>query len=131
MVPDAVRTALACGALDVAEDLRHRGDGGLPIQRMVMKTGGCLVAAGSGGLDEASAGFAEMALRWRDFGVPYEEAQALLGQGRCLLALGRAPEAAPVLEKAREIFARLKAKPALEETETLIAASGAAESPGR
>jgi len=53
--------------------------------------------------------------------VPYEEAQARLGQGRCLVALGRAPEAAPVLETAREIFARLGARPALEEAEALLA----------
>jgi hypothetical protein len=53
--------------------------------------------------------------------MPYEEAQALLGQGRCLVALGRAPEAAPVLEGARRIFARLKARPALTETDALLA----------
>ena len=53
--------------------------------------------------------------------MPYEEAQALLGQGRCLVALDRAPAAAPVLEQAREIFARLGARPALEETDVLLA----------
>jgi hypothetical protein len=52
--------------------------------------------------------------------VPYEEAQALLGRGRCLLALGRAPEAAQPLREAREIFARLGARPALEETDALL-----------
>jgi len=60
------------------------------------------------------------AARWHDFGVPYEEAQALLGQGRCLVALGRAPEAAHPLEQAREIFTQLGAKPALAETEALL-----------
>ena len=49
--------------------------------------------------------------------IPYEEAQALLGQGRCLVALERAPEAAAPLAAAREIFARLGAVPALAETE--------------
>ena len=47
----------------------------------------------------AAAGFADAAARWHDFAAPYEEAHALLGQGRCLVALGRAPEAAPVLER--------------------------------
>jgi hypothetical protein len=37
------------------------------------------------------------------------------------VALGRAPEAAPGLEGARGIFARLGARPALEETEVLLA----------
>jgi hypothetical protein len=52
--------------------------------------------------------------------MPYEEAHALLGEGRCLMALDRAPEAEPVLRQAREIFERLGAKPALAETEELL-----------
>jgi hypothetical protein len=52
--------------------------------------------------------------------VPYEEGHALLGQGRCLAALGRAPEAAAPLAAAREIFARLGAKPALAETDAVM-----------
>ena len=82
------------------------------------------IAAARGEHEAAAAGFADAAARWRDFGVPYEEAQALLGQGRCLVALGRAPEAAAPLAAAREIFARLGAKPALEETEAVLAAAG-------
>jgi hypothetical protein len=41
--------------------------------------------------------------------------------------LGRALEAAPPLRAAREIFARLEAKPALDETEALLAQLGGAE----
>jgi class 3 adenylate cyclase/tetratricopeptide (TPR) repeat protein len=70
--------------------------------------------------EAAAAGFAGAAVRWHDFGMPYEEAQALLGQGRCLMALGRVPEAAAPLAAAREIFARLGARPALAETEQII-----------
>jgi hypothetical protein len=72
------------------------------------------------GNDSALAGFAAAAARWHEFGVPYEEAQALLGEGRCLVALGKAPEAAAPLAAAREIFARLAAKPALSETDELL-----------
>ena len=58
-------------------------------------------------------------------GVPYEEAHALLGEGRCLLALGRPQEeAAAALSAAREIFARLKAKPALAEADDRLAEVG-------
>ena len=57
--------------------------------------------------------------------MPYEEAQALLGQGRCLVALGKAPEAAAPLAAAREIFARLGAKPALAETDEWLDAGDA------
>ena len=52
--------------------------------------------------------------------MPYEEGHALLGQGRCLVALGTAPEAAAPLAAAREIFARLGAKPALAKTDELL-----------
>ena len=69
----------------------------------------------------AAAGFAAAASAWHDFGVPYEEAQALLGQGRCLLALERRVEALPSLEEARTIFTRLGAQPALREVEELLA----------
>ncbi len=52
-----------------------------------------------------------------------EQAFALLGQGRCLLGLARATEAAAVLHRAREIFERLGATPALAETDALLAAA--------
>jgi class 3 adenylate cyclase len=61
------------------------------------------------------------------FGVP-EEAFALLGQGRCLLGLGREPEAVPVLQAAREIFVRLGAAPALAETDALLQIAAALRS---
>ena len=70
--------------------------------------------------EAAATGFAAAAARWHEFGVPYEEAQALLGQGRCLVALGRASAAITPLSGAREIFARLGAKPAMEETDELM-----------
>ena len=74
--------------------------------------------------ESAAVDFAAAAAGWRDFGMPYEEGHALLGQGRCLVALGRAAEAAAILAAAREIFARLGARPALEETEATLAAAG-------
>jgi hypothetical protein len=52
--------------------------------------------------------------------VPYEEAQALLGQGRCAMALGRTREASAPLGAACRILARLGAKPALAETTELL-----------
>ena len=53
--------------------------------------------------------------------MPYEEAHALLGRGRCLAAAGRRAEAEEPLAAARGIFARLGARPALEETDELLA----------
>jgi hypothetical protein len=60
--------------------------------------------------------------------VPHEEAQALLGQGRCLVALGQEREAVPVLEQACTIFARLGAAPVLAEAHELLSAASRASS---
>ncbi len=91
-----------------------------PFKDHVIATGRALLAESAGELERAAEEFADAAARWHDFGVPYEEAQALLGQGRCLMALDRGPRAAAPLAAAREIFARLGAKPALAETDELI-----------
>ena len=82
------------------------------------------IALESGRHEAALSDFTEAATRWHDFAMPYEEGHALLGQGRCLVALDRAPEAAAPLVAAREIFARLSARPALEETESALATVG-------
>jgi hypothetical protein len=64
--------------------------------------------------------YAEAAARWQEFGNVPEPAYALLGQGRCLLALGR-PAAELPLAQGREVFASMDYKPALAETEALLA----------
>ena len=94
------------------------------MHRAVRAYGEALVEEARGEPEAAAAGFADAADLWHGVGVPYEEAQALLGQGRCLVALGRAPEAAAPLAAAREIFARLGATPALAETDEWLATAG-------
>jgi hypothetical protein len=54
-----------------------------------------------------------------------ERAYALLGQGRCLAALGK-PEAEEPLREARELFASMGYKPPLAETEALLGGAEAA-----
>jgi hypothetical protein len=125
-IPHAARIALGTGGVDLAAAIVRAAESELPESRLplwqhAMTAAGALLAEARGE-SEAAPGFATAASGWRDFEMPFEEAQALLGQGRCLIALGRAPEAAPVLQHAREIFAGLKARPALEETETLLRA---------
>ena len=124
-VPEAMRIAFAGGdeqlAARVVEKVESRLPAQrLPLQRHVMASVGGLLAEARGEHSESAAAFAAAASGWREFGGPYEEAQALLGRGRCLVALGRAPEAAPVLEEAREILVRLKAKPATAEADALL-----------
>jgi len=127
LLPLATRMALAMGDRALAERLAASLEPPLqPLTRHAAIAARALVTEARGDYEAAAAGFADAAARWHEFAAVYEEAQALLGQGRCLVALGRAPEAAPVLEQAREIFARLKAQPALDETDALLAqASGA------
>ena len=55
-----------------------------------------------------------------------EQAQALLGQSRCLLALGQPSDALQALRTARDIFATLGARPALSDVDRLLAQATAA-----
>ena len=119
-LPQAVRTSLAAGDADLVEVLREGVAPIYPLSVHALIATRALLDESAGRWAEAAAGFADAAARWHGFGVPYEEAQALLGEGRCLLALERAPEAAAVLEQAREIFARLGARPALAEADELL-----------
>ena len=59
------------------------------------------------------------ASRWQEFGNVPEPAFALLGQGRCLLALGELGAEVP-LAAARALFASMGYRPALAETEALL-----------
>ena len=90
-----------------------------PISRHAVVAAQALVTEARGESEAAAAGFADAASRWHDFAAYYEEAHELLGQGRCLVALGKTPEAAP-LRAARAVFARLGAKSPLAETDRLL-----------
>ena len=118
--PDLMRCALKLGEVGIADQLERRIKSGLPLTDHVIATGGALLAEAHGDFETAAAGFADAASRWRDFGIPYEEAQALLGRGRCMMAVERDSEAAAPLAAAREIFARLGAKPTLAEVAQLL-----------
>lgn len=64
---------------------------------------------------------------WREFGNVPERAYALFGRGRCLAALGK-PGAEEPLREAKELFASMGYKPALWDTEALLAETAAAAS---
>jgi hypothetical protein len=84
-------------------------------------TARALLAEQDGEHAEAAALFADAAGRWERFEVPWERAQALLGQGRCLLALGRPAEGEQALAAARDLFASLGASPVLADANRLLA----------
>jgi tetratricopeptide (TPR) repeat protein len=123
--PEALRLALACDDAQLAAQIVETLESfaameSLPLHRYVLATVGGLLAESRGEHEAALTSLASAAAGWCEFGMPYEEAQALLGQGRCLVALGRAQEATVPLAAAREIFTRLGAKPALAEADELI-----------
>jgi tetratricopeptide (TPR) repeat protein len=117
----AVRLAVQAQAVPLAERLVAPVMPSLPLYRHALASTEALLAEAHGEHKAAASAFAEAAAGWHHFGVPYEEAQALLGQGRCLVALGRAAEATPAIGQARAIFNRMGARPALAETDELMA----------
>jgi class 3 adenylate cyclase/tetratricopeptide (TPR) repeat protein len=123
-LPAVIRVAVALGETALAETLmanetRHRYRGHAQVAAQA------LVAEASGQPEAAARLHGEAAERWEGFGVVHERAFALLGRGRCLVALGRSKEAVGPLRGAREIFASLRAGPALVETNAFLERTGA------
>jgi tetratricopeptide (TPR) repeat protein len=75
--------------------------------------------------ETAADAYADVVDRFEAMGVIPELAFALLGQGRSLVALGRAEEARAVLERAEAIFTDLRAEPALLEIRAAVVAMDA------
>jgi tetratricopeptide (TPR) repeat protein len=120
LLPDMVRTAVGIGDLQLAERLVSGVESPYPYGAHAIVAASAALAEARGDLQAAADAYADAADRWEQFGVVREQAFALLGQGRCLLRLGRPTEARPVLLQARETFARLRAAPALAETDGLL-----------
>jgi class 3 adenylate cyclase/tetratricopeptide (TPR) repeat protein len=122
---EAVRAALAAGAPELAAGLADGVQTTHLLGQHAMVTARALLAEYHGESAEAAVLFADAAGRWEQFEVPWERAQALLGNGRCLLALGRPAEAQERLQTARKVFASLGAAPAFAETDKHLERAGA------
>ncbi len=121
MLPDLVRVAIATGDADLGGRLADGPKPGYQLDQHAAVTARALLAEQHGSHAEAVALFTDAAGRWEQFEVPWEQAQALLGQGRCLLPLGRPAEAREPLSAARDIFASLGASPVLTHANHLLA----------
>jgi class 3 adenylate cyclase len=119
-LPELTRVSTARNALDLARELA----GGMSVD-----TGRVAAARvdAAGALAEAEGTPAEAlplyeraAALWQEFGGVPQRAEMLLGQGRCLLALDHADAELPLTE-ARDLFQSMGYKPALTETERLLA----------
>ena len=125
-LPALMRCAVHLGESSLIASLSAGLAPDMPLMVNVLASSRALIAEAAGDAETAAAGFASAADLWHDFGVPCEEGHALFGQGRCLAALGRTPEAAAALTEARVIFHQLGAKPALAEVESLLHRTDAA-----
>jgi len=119
-LPTMVRTALTLGDPVLAERLVAEVGPDSPYQEHAVAAVKAALAEADGDLETAVGRYSDAASRWQAFGVVPEQGFALLGQGRCLTALGRTSEAASTLQRAREIFQTLQAAPALAEIDQLL-----------
>ena len=118
-LPELVRCALALGDQALASRLIAGVEPRTPLQQNAL--GACRAALAEAGGDHATAAavYADAATRWRQFGDVPELASALLGQGRCLVALDT-PGAVVPLSEARELFDAMGYAPAVKETDALL-----------
>jgi hypothetical protein len=123
-LPAMLRTALAAGDPALAKRLADALEPRYPLNEHALCAARAQLAEQAGDHAEAATLYAEAADRWQQFGNVPECAHALLGHGRCLIALDK-PAAEPLAE-VRELFASLGYKPALAETEALLAQDEAA-----
>jgi hypothetical protein len=115
-----LRTALAAGDPELATRLADGLESRYPLDQHALCAARAQLAEHAGNHAQAATLYAQAAERWQQFGNVPEGAYALLGHGRCLLALGETSAGKP-LRQVRELFEQMGYKPALAETESLLA----------
>jgi hypothetical protein len=120
-----VRTALAIRGPAFAERLIEGIQPVTPHTALVLASAQAALTEAGGDLTAAAEAYADAAARWEAFGMISEQAFALLGFGRSLVATGRVVEAQTALVRARGIFISLGAEPDLAEVEGLLMESTA------
>jgi hypothetical protein len=111
--------------VDLARRLVRRNPAVPGRPENIVTTGRALIAEAEGHPDEALAAFREADGRWAAYGSIPEQARALVGQGRCLIALGHPAEATEPLLSARELFSPLGASRPIAEIDDLLAQTAA------
>jgi class 3 adenylate cyclase/tetratricopeptide (TPR) repeat protein len=119
-LPYLMRVALALDEVRQAERLAADVEPVTPLDEHAGALARAQLAEAAGRHADAALLYQEAAERWGAFGSVPERAYALLGNGRCLVAIGQ-PAAEVPLTEARELFASMGYKPALAETEKLLA----------
>jgi tetratricopeptide (TPR) repeat protein len=122
-LPEVVDLCIAAGMPEKGEQLVDSIDVLAGRTRHAVDAARALIAEGQGDHRGALRLHESAAAGWERFAFALGRAEALLGAGRCLLALGRADEAGVRLAAAREVFAALRARPLLAEVDDLIGGS--------
>jgi hypothetical protein len=119
-LPPLLRTTLSLGESGLAHRFVDGVEPRTPHDRHAYASARAQLAEADGQHADAAQLYRDAAERWHDFGNVPERAYALLGEGRCLLACGGGGAEAPLTE-ARDLFASMGYRPALAETERLLA----------
>ena len=119
LLPESVRCALAVEDPELAGRLADGVEPRTPLHENALCAARAQLAEAAGEPAEAITRYAEAADRWREFRNVPERAYALLGQSRCMLAVGK-PGTRVLLSEAKELFESMGYQPALAETEVLL-----------
>jgi tetratricopeptide (TPR) repeat protein len=119
------RILISLGDPDEAEAFARGLSPRTARERNGLLSAGAILDEARGRLEEALSSYREAADAWSRFGDEVEHAYALLGAGRCLLALGRQGEALGSLRRAHEWFTAFGAVPLVAEADDLLARSSA------
>jgi class 3 adenylate cyclase len=119
VLPELVRTALTLEESELAARLADGVEPRTPLFEHALCACRAQLAEAAGDYTDAVVRHAEAAGRWREFGNVPERAYALLGEGRCLSAIGDTSANEPLLV-ARELFASIGFAPAVAETDAVL-----------
>ncbi len=115
-IAPVVRVLVSLGQLERAEQLLETvSDAPFSRDRYSVLTARATAAEARNQLERAVVLYEDATTKWAAYGFVLEQAHALFGAARCLLALERRPEALPMLEEARTLFGSLGASPLVTE----------------
>jgi len=126
-LPELTRLCTAASALDLARELVAGLSVDLGRVGAARVAAAAVLAEAEGRTPDALALYEQAVVRWLEVSCVPGRADALLGQGRCLLALGH-PGSEMLLIEACDLFKSMGYKPAFVETEALLKQSRAATS---
>ncbi len=126
-LPAIARVALGAIGVEFAHQLvSDIPDSPMALRRISREMVEAELAEARGDLDRAVELYGSAEKGWKTFSIP-EQAQSLLGRGRCLLATGNT-ECEAALREARGVFSSLKAELFLPEVDLLLVQAAARSS---